>query len=54
MSSIVHLATADDLRRSLRRVGKLKGRQPEEPALAEVCALIGARPPGGHRRDLLI
>ncbi|NPC57080.1 NADH-ubiquinone oxidoreductase-F iron-sulfur binding region domain-containing protein [Caenimonas soli] len=54
MSSIVHLATADDLRRSLRRVGKLKGRQPEEPALAEVCALIGARPPGGHPRELLI
>ncbi|MHB1123951.1 MAG: NADH-ubiquinone oxidoreductase-F iron-sulfur binding region domain-containing protein [Ramlibacter sp.] len=48
------LGTADELRRGLRRAGKLKGRQPQESALAEVRALIGPVPPGGHRRDLLI
>jgi NADH:ubiquinone oxidoreductase subunit F (NADH-binding)/NADH:ubiquinone oxidoreductase subunit E len=36
------------------RVGKLKGRQPEDAALAEVRVLIGAPGPGGYRRDLLI
>ena len=33
---------------------QLKGRQPQADALPEVRALIGAPPPGGHRRDLLI
>ena len=32
----------------------LRGRQPEDAALAEVRALIGQAPPQGHRRDLLI
>ncbi len=32
----------------------MKGRQPEETALAEVLALIGPRPTEGYRRDLLI
>ena len=32
----------------------LRGRQPEDAALAEVRALIGEAPPQGHRRDLLI
>jgi NADH:ubiquinone oxidoreductase subunit F (NADH-binding)/NADH:ubiquinone oxidoreductase subunit E len=32
----------------------MKGRQPAEPALAEVRKCIGPRPPAGHRRDLLI
>src|ERR671914_767273 len=54
MNSTVHLATPDDLRRSMRRVGKLKGRQPQDSALAEVRLLIGAPGPSGHRRDLLI
>ena len=36
------------------RVGKLKGRQPDDSALAEVRMLIGAPGRGGHRRDLLI
>ncbi len=31
-----------------------KGRQPDVQALAAVRALIGPRPPEGHRRDLLI
>ena len=48
------LGTADELRRGLRRAGQLKGRQPQEGAIAEVRALIGPVPPGGHRRDLLI
>mgnify|MGYP000344258524 CR=1 FL=1 len=33
---------------------QLKGRQPEADAVQAVRALIGAPPPGGHRRDLLI
>ena len=33
---------------------QLKGRQPDATALAEVRALIGAAPPDGHARDLLI
>ncbi len=40
---------------SLRRPRpQLKGRQPDAQALAELRALIGAPPPEGHRRDLLI
>ena len=50
----VALGTAEDLRQRLRRKAHLKGRQPEDAALAEVRALIGPRPEGGHRRDLLI
>ena len=33
---------------------QLKGRQPSDAARADVRALIGAPPPEGHRRDLLI
>ena len=44
----------DGLRQSLKRHAKLKGRQPDDASLAEVRALIGPRPEGGHRRDLLI
>ena len=33
---------------------QLKGRQATDKALAEVRALTGLPPPGGHRRDLLI
>lgn len=47
----VALATADDLRETIRRKSKLKGRQADDISLAEVRALIGAAP---HRRDLLI
>ena len=50
----VPVATADDLRERLRRKAHLKGRQPEASALAEVQALIGARPPEGYARDRLI
>jgi formate dehydrogenase beta subunit len=47
----VALATADELRERIRRKSQLKGRQPEEAAIAEVRALVGNAP---HRRDLLI
>jgi formate dehydrogenase len=50
----VALATADELRQRIRRKSQLKGRQPDEPSLDEVRALIGPRPVDGHRRDLLI
>ncbi|KAB2896554.1 MAG: NADH-quinone oxidoreductase subunit F [Burkholderiaceae bacterium] len=50
----VAVATVDDLRERICRKGRLKGRQPEEQALAEVQALIGPRPPEGHARDRLI
>jgi len=48
------LASADEMRERIRRKSKLKGRQPDDTALAEVRALIGAKPEGGHRRDGLI
>ena len=47
----VAVATADDLRETIRRKSKLKGRQADDVSLAEVQQLIGAAP---HRRDLLI
>jgi formate dehydrogenase len=48
------LATPDALRARLQRLSRLKGRQPDAASTAEVHALIGERPPQGHRRDLLI
>lgn len=50
----VALATPQEMRARLKRRGQLKGRQSEEAALQDVRALIGQRPEGGHRRDLLI
>ncbi|QWE23338.1 NAD(P)H-dependent oxidoreductase subunit E [Polynucleobacter sp. AP-Jannik-300A-C4] len=47
----VAIATADDLRETIRRKSKLKGRQAGDASLAEVRQLIGDAP---HRRDLLI
>ena len=51
---VVARIDADELRRSIRRRGRLKGRQPDDAALAEVAALLGPRPAGGWRRDRLI
>jgi formate dehydrogenase len=48
------LATPDQLQRRARRIAQLKGRQVQPQALAQVRALIGDVPTGGHRRDLLI
>ncbi|WP_232834743.1 NADH-ubiquinone oxidoreductase-F iron-sulfur binding region domain-containing protein [Rhodoferax ferrireducens] len=53
-AGMVVLATPEQLRRSARRVSQLKGRQVDDAALQELRALLGAPPPGGHRRDLLI
>ncbi|WP_172457136.1 NADH-ubiquinone oxidoreductase-F iron-sulfur binding region domain-containing protein [Polynucleobacter necessarius] len=47
----VAVATADDLRETIRRKSKLKGRQVDDASLAEVRQLIGDAP---HRRGLLI
>jgi len=47
----VAVATADDLRETIRRKSKLKGRQADDVSLVEVRQLIGAAP---YRRDLLI
>lgn len=52
--STVAIATLDDMRETIRRKSRLKGRQADGVSLAEVRALIGERPEGGHRRDLLI
>lgn len=50
----VALGTVEELRERIRRKSKLKGRQADAQSLVEVVALIGPRPEGGHRRDLLI
>ena len=50
----VALATPDQLRERIRRKSRLKGRQPDDTALAEVRALLGPKPAAGWRRDLLI
>jgi NADH:ubiquinone oxidoreductase subunit F (NADH-binding)/NADH:ubiquinone oxidoreductase subunit E len=50
----VAVATVDEMRERIRRKSKLKGRQADDKSLAEVVTLIGPRPDGGHRRDLLI
>jgi len=47
----VAIATADDLRETIRRKSKLKGRQADDASLAEVRRLIGL---DASRRDLLI
>ncbi len=51
---VVARASVDDMRERIRRKSKLKGRQADELSLLEVRALVGNRPPDGHRRDLLI
>ncbi|TFZ07616.1 NADH-ubiquinone oxidoreductase-F iron-sulfur binding region domain-containing protein [Ramlibacter humi] len=50
----VALATADQLRERIRRKSRLKGRQPDEQAQAEVRSCLGPPPAQGWRRDLLI
>ena len=50
----VALASVDDMRQRIRQKSKLKGRQADNASVAEVRALLGAKPQEGHRRDLLI
>ena len=45
---------ADEMRERIRRRSRLRGRQADEVSLAEVRGLLGERPAGGWRRDLLI
>ena len=42
------------MRERIRRTSRLKGRQPEDAAMADVAQLLGPRPADGYRRDLLI
>lgn len=53
-SQSVVIATADDLRASIRQKSKLKGRQTDDVSVSEVRDLIGDAPAEGHPRDLLI
>ena len=50
-NATVTLATVDDMRKRIRHKSKLKGRQTDDAALAQVRDLLGPAP---HRRDLLI
>jgi formate dehydrogenase beta subunit len=51
---VVAAVSADELRQRIRRKSRLKGRQVDDAALAEVRALLGDKPAAGWRRDLLI
>jgi NADH:ubiquinone oxidoreductase subunit F (NADH-binding)/NADH:ubiquinone oxidoreductase subunit E len=50
-STVVAVASVEQMRGRLRKKSQLKGRQPDHVAMAEVRELIGEGP---HRRDLLI
>ena len=51
---VVASVTTDELRQRIKRNSRLKGRQVDDAALAEVRALLGTKPADGWRRDLLI
>ena len=51
LASISPDVLRQQLRNANRRAGQLKGRQPDDAAVAELRTLIG---PGPHRRDQLI
>ncbi|MES2099207.1 MAG: NADH-ubiquinone oxidoreductase-F iron-sulfur binding region domain-containing protein [Pseudomonadota bacterium] len=51
---IVAVVGADELRQRIKRKSRLKGRQVDDASLAEVRALLGAKPAAGWRRDRLI
>jgi len=50
----VAAVSVTDMRERIRRKSRLKGRQPEDAAMADVAQLLGPRPATGFRRDLLI
>ena len=50
----VAAVSVNDMRERIRRKSRLKGRQPEDAAMAEVAQLLGPRTAAGFRRDLLI
>ena len=51
---VVATVTTDEMRQRIKRKSRLKGRQVDDAALAEVRALLGAKPAAGWRRDRLI
>ncbi len=51
---VVAAVGADEMRRRVKRHSRLKGRQVDDAALADVRALLGAKPAAGWRRDRLI
>ena len=51
---VVAVVSADEMRQRIKRRSKLKGRQVDDVSLAEVRALLGAKPVDGWRRDRLI
>jgi formate dehydrogenase len=53
-NEVTRIVTLDEMRERIKRKSKLKGRQADELSICQVQALIGLRPEGGHRRDLLI
>jgi NADH:ubiquinone oxidoreductase subunit F (NADH-binding)/NADH:ubiquinone oxidoreductase subunit E len=53
-NEVTRIVTLDEMRERIKRKSKLKGRQADELSIRQVQALIGLRPEGGHRRDLLI
>jgi len=50
----VAAVSVSDMRERIRRKSRLKGRQPEDGAMADVARLLGERPAEGFRRDWLI
>jgi formate dehydrogenase len=53
-ATVVAAVSVNDMRERIRRKSRLKGRQPEDAAMADVAQLLGPRPAEGFRRDLLI
>ena len=53
-ATVVATVSVSDMRERIRRKSRLKGRQPEDAAMADVAQLLGPRPADGYRRDLLI
>ena len=51
---VVASVTTDEMRQRIKRKSRLKGRQVDDAALAEVRALLGEKPVAGWRRDRLI
>jgi NADH:ubiquinone oxidoreductase subunit F (NADH-binding)/NADH:ubiquinone oxidoreductase subunit E len=52
--AVVASVTTDEMRQRIKRKSRLKGRQVDDAALAEVRALLGEKPAAGWRRDRLI
>ena len=53
-ATVVAAVSVNDMRERIRRKSRLKGRQPEDAAMADVAQLLGPRPATGFRCDLLI